>query len=224
MRLCHSDYDIMIEMVDGNVSVLVVENPILFRLFAFELRSQMKGNDGPFILSHDLIEDVSIKDNLDCIFSPFDLLDVPKRVTSRIQTEFASFLTDAENSSRTGEILSSIESYAMDMFEAFSYDVEGDELSASALAKFLSPSLRLDFDSPAEMVLEHMNMMHNILGIGDFVFFNFMSFFSTEELDCLCDACQLEKHNILFIENTKRVLPSSCTNFVIIDEDGCIIS
>ena len=224
MRLRHVDFDFSIDLMEGNASVLVVETPVLFRSFAYELRGQMKGEDGPFVLSRDLIEDMPIKDAIDCVFSPFELMEVPKKICTRIQSQFTSFLADAENSVRTGEILSALERYAMDMYEAFEYDIVGSELSATSLAKLFSPSLRLDFSSPSEMVLEHMNMMHNILGIEAFVFFNFMTYFSTDELDCLCTASQLEGHDILFIENAKRNLPRSCTNIVIIDEDNCVIS
>ncbi len=64
MKLAHPDFEMPIEFNENQNNVLVIENPILFTRYITELRNQLDGGDGQFVLSNNGKEmQVSIKDN-----------------------------------------------------------------------------------------------------------------------------------------------------------------
>ena len=93
MILVHPDFDFTIHLGNGDITLLTIEAPEIMRCLLVDLLEQQNGADGLFVLSHnDKI--LQIKDHVEVILSPLCFDQKPKRLMTKINAMFKSFVVD----------------------------------------------------------------------------------------------------------------------------------
>lgn len=221
-KLSNTDWEHSIVMDDGSSTLLVIENPAIFRSYIAGIKLLLDGEDSNFVLS-DGIKVLKPKDHIDIIFSPFSISFSDKRISTKIQSSMKEMMVSEDHYPKTMEILSNINSYSSSLSSDFDVPLEWEEPTSADLLKLIGYSVKTEYEDDLEKVLEYMNVMHDLCGIDDFVFISLFGYFSQKEIDSIVFDSQGNKHNLLFIEPRQpETLPAN-TKLIIIDNDGCEI-
>ena len=204
---------------DGSITHLTIENPITFRKYVLELQSQLKGDDGSFVLSQDNAE-VSISKNLamlsDSICFEFDT----RKINAKIVKDIIGMACSGEYCKDVYPLISSITCMAENLVEAYPLNISYDDPTIESLGKMLSFHLEPEYDNSCDKLLEWMTINHDVLNIGNFIILNPELYFSEEELAVISSEASSSKHNVLFIDATCKY---RYDRNIIIDEDNCEI-
>ncbi len=222
MILVHPDFDFTIHLGNGDITLLTIEAPEIMRCLLVDLLEQQNGADGLFVLSHnDKI--LQIKDHVEVILSPLCFDQKPKRLMTKINAMFKSFVVDGERYIKTQRIISDICRYAEEMISEFDADLDYEEISADSLVKLLSLSPETENDNKIEILLDHINLMQDVLNIRTFVICNLQSFFSHVEVQLFIDNCRSLEANLILIESIQRESKFENVSEIIIDSDSCVL-
>ena len=220
-KLVHPDWEHRIVLDDGSATIVVIENRDTFRTYISQLIKSMD-KEGPFILSEDLKEK-AMKDYVDIILSPFCLSFSDKRLTSNLQSILKSFMVSEDNYEKTMSLITSLEAYADSISEAFPSSIEASPIDVPGLLKLLGFSIKTEYETDQERILEYMNVMHDICGIEDFFFVSAYNYFTPECISSLVYDCQGNKHNTVFIETINPPQIPDGVKLIVIDSDNCEI-
>lgn len=222
MKLVHPDYEFSFDLKEGVHYQLIIEQPEILRNYITELLLQIDGEDGAFILSKGN-EELEISKNIDIITDVFKMDPIDKKVTTKITNMIKNFITSEIMFEKTAFLTTEIESYAIKLVEEFPYAISYDGIDISNLIKLMNLHPTASFDSLIEKIVERMKLLHEICDISIFILLNAFSYFSEEEISNLIEEANLEKHNLIFIENTQRQNQKLGLTKIIIDKDGCEI-
>lgn len=217
--LRHFDWEHEIIFNDGSITNLIIENPITLRNYILELVNQINEGEGDFILS-EKEEEISISKNLAFVANPITLEFDEKKINAKINKDLLQLVSKSSDIQRiTFPLISMIEQYAEKLVEEYGYNVAYKELGEPEVIKMLNFHIDQEYDSPADKILEWMNITHDILQIENFVILNLSLYFSENEIDLLCSEASSLKHNLLLIDRVK--LYDNATNIITIDADNC---
>lgn len=202
---------------DGSINHLIIENPITLRDYILELKSQIDGESGDFVLSNDN-QEFSLQKNIlllnDPICSSFD----EKKINSKINKDILSVVKTSDFLKETNPLISLIEKYANAIIDDYGFNIDYELPDESALVKMLNFHLSMEYTTQIDKLLEWVNLNHDVFGIENFIIVNSYSYFTEEELSTFSSECTSLKHNILFIDSYNRY---DFKNRIIIDNDNC---
>ena len=224
MKLVHPSWNHQIVLDEGSSMILSFENSHTFRNHIKELKSQLEGEDGRFVLS-EKGEEIPLKDNVILIPSVFSLDLDDKRINSRLQSMLKAEVVSEDLYLKSQEILSMIEKYAEDVTDSFPYRIRYAEPDPVSLVKFLGFEAEYDYTDELDKILEYMNLIHSFCNISAFFIIGMTLFFSVDEIRMLVDNCKSLKHSVVFLEGvvSEEILKESGIKSVIIDADECEI-
>lgn len=215
LRNFNWEHEIVFE--DGSYTHLFIENPITLRKYILELLAQTNGIEGDFVLSKDNVE-IPISKNLAIITDPINLQFDEKKINTRINKDIVSLIKDPELQQDSYPLLSLIEQFASKITEEYKFSIDYDIPEDSSIVKMLNFHIDTDYESPAEKLIEWVNISHEILGIENFILLNTSTFFTKEELETLTAELSAAKHNILFIDQFNLY---GFSHSITIDPDNC---
>ncbi len=216
--LRHFNWEHEIVFNDGSITPLIIENPITLRNYILELSDQISGKEGDFVLSKDN-QEISISKNLVFVPNPITLEFDEKRLNAKINKDILLLVSkDSEIQKTTFPLLSMLESYAESIVEDYGYNISYGDIDEAGIIKMLNFHVNQDYDSPADKLIEWMNITHDILQIDNFVILNLFLFFTEEEVKILCSEASSLKHNLLLIERSNIY---NQPNSILIDSDNC---
>ena len=198
----------------GNIPVLVLEHPLVFRDLVFELSAQARGEDGDFVLSQDY-EPLDHGEYLH-VLRDYAVLSLDER---KLQSRFQSYLQTvlredlaAQRDALEREIAKFLEAVTA----AVDYPIalpEGEYVTP--LMKALKCQPVLDGEKPLERLIQYLELYHSMLRVSCFALISAHSYFSEEELRELYRMAHYEKWNLLMVEQQMRpALP---------DEEICLL-
>lgn len=218
--LRHFNWEHEINFSDGSISRLIIENPITLRNYVLELVEQIDGGEGNFILSENE-QELSLQKKLAFIPNPITLEFDEKKINAKINKDLLQLVSrNAEVQKATFPLLSMVESYAEAIVEEYGYNISYSDIDEAGIIKMLNFHINQEYDSPADKLIEWMNITHDILQIENFAFLNLSVFFTKEEEQMLCSEASALKHNLLLIERSNI---NNWSNSIIIDNDNCEI-
>ena len=225
MKLVHPDWNHQIILEDGLSAMISFENPVLFREYLLELKTQINGGNGRFFLS-EKDDELPFSSNLMLMPSvlSFDIED--KRAVAKLQSKLKTYVLSDEFFVKTQELLSCIERYADEVSEQFSYSIRYNEPDSAGLLKLIGFEPEYEYSNELDKILEFMNLMHSFCGISSFILVGMSMFFTASEIQMLINDCRSLKHSVLFLDG---FLPDGFLNEIhlpqklIIDADGCEI-
>lgn len=219
--LAHAPNNIKIEMVEGKVTVLVIETPTVLRGLLQELDEQLQGNSGGITLSIDY-EPVSLGKNLLLVDAPLNIDCNDRKILAKlyqniIDEERTQHHLEKENFDKA--YLEYIREICLLSPLPIIYD---ERLSLVELLKSAHVMIDHTAGSYVENLWNYIKVMSDLFHIKVFVFVNLKSFLSKQELDLLYTQCFYEQKQLLLIESHDTPARTDEIKYII-DVDGCMI-
>lgn len=222
MKLLHSEYTFQIEFCEGMVQKLVVEAPEVMSDFIFDLKRQLEGKDGKWVLSHEG-EIWKIHDRCELIMSIFDLEINQRKMLNVLHEELTAEINDTELYAAWRELLSRLEGVLNEAIDRTGFEIAYRELELKALFKALELKFRENEGDYVEYLLEYLQLMSEVRNINIFVFVNISSFLNLEQIRYLYEQAFYKKYYLLFWDVQDFCVDKNVENTLIIDKDYCII-
>lgn len=221
MKLVNPFWEHQINLTDGSSTLLIIEDPEILRNYVSNLKQQVNGEEGPFVLS-DEKGILKIDEHIQVILSPLELNFSNKKISNKLQAVLKAFIISEDYYQETQEILARINSYALNIQSGFPYNIDYTEIEHNDLLKTINFDIQVDFESEIEKIMEYINILHDICNIDSFIFIGMMNYFSNKTINTFIKEATSNKHNLVFIErvdNTELIT----TQKIIIDSDSCEI-
>mgnify|MGYP004627808699 FL=1 len=218
--LRHYNWEHEIIFDDGSINHLIIENPITMRNYVLELKSQIEGESGSFILSKNN-EEVSLSKNMALITDLVNIKFDEKKINAKINKDIAQLiLRNPEMEKTKFNLISLLEEYASWIVDKYDYNIDYLEPDEQGIIKLLNFHINKEYASLPSKLLEWINLSHDIIGIENFIVLNSAIYLSREEEEILSREATAMKHNILFIDASNK---NNHTNAIVIDVDNCEI-
>ena len=220
MKLMHPLFSNPIVFRENSVSVLILENPRVFRKLTTGLVRQSACGEGEFVLSQ---KDVP----LDCVSHLNVLLDFVhlETIDKRVQTKAINALIRSIQETLTEETCQFtmiLQEYLGKLANMADYPVEYDH-SENLPALLKAMDFRVDLGGlPAcEALYEQLALLNRLSRDQCFVLVNAKSYFASDELARLYQMVQYQKMNLLMLENHASDSIHPFENVVLFDSDMC---
>lgn len=221
MRLMHPCLLQPIQLTDDRIQVLVIENQNLFAKFVSDLLLQADGMGDSLVLSKNY-KPIELSAAMEVILDFFRLSAEQKRIQAKLNAHLKR-LAQQELQFETAEILSQIGGYYQKLSElsdfTLTYELSED---VAPLIKLGAIHIELDGTSPAERLLDYMDVCSDLCGISCFALVNLKSFLSNDQLELLYKTALYKKLRLLLLESTCRVGGlERYEHTLLIDSDMC---
>lgn len=217
MNFAHPLLESAIQLKEGNVFTMVIENPVALRKTVDGLKS---GSD-EIVLSENFTP-IDMLKNAELIDNVFEVDFSGKRILSRLAGEAQAVALDYPT--ETFELMKQINDYAGLISDSINYPVR---FSAFEDAEKLMSLLNFTVDDESmelpEVLLTYMEMCRDFLGKKLFIFLNLKSFVSSDEFELFCKHAAYEKFRVLLIEAFDCERCCEQEKKIIIDNDLCVI-
>ena len=217
MNFAHPLLEKSINIKEGEISTIVIENPAA-------LRNTVDGiskSSPEFVLSKNF-SPVEISKYAEFITDMFNVDFAAKKISTKLAAEAERISTDYQ--SETFSLLKSVNDYAelisenIDLPIKFSLVENIDKLIK--LINFSVDEENMDF---SEALLTYMEICRSFFGKQIFIFLNLKGFISDSEFKLFCKNVAYEKFRVLLIESFDCSRASEYEKKIIIDNDLCVI-
>lgn len=209
-----------VELSNGKISVLVIENKKIFRQ---ALRSFLDDTvEELFTFSQD--------------FQPFDFNKRGFFISNAIDLDFQNKkLVNKINSlmqqtavNECGEDLASIQTLLVNLFDKLNemYDFEYDsnfEIDYSSILKLFQFNIDTSLRELPQLLISYIIILNKYLKFDLFVFHSLYDFFDDNELEGIYETLSLSYINILILSSSKPRHISKFEEIHILDSDLCVI-
>lgn len=222
MKLVHSEYTFQIELEEGVIERLIVENPAVMSQFIVDFRKQLEGQEGKWILSHDG-QLFKIHDTCELIVNIFELEINQRKMLNALYDELASEINGTELLLEWREINSGLSGFLSKVIDGVGYDVGYDELEMKSLFKALELKFRENDEGYVSYLLEYLQLMSEVRNIDIFILINITSFLETKEIEYLYEQAFYKKYHLILIDAQDVCVNEKVERKIIIDKDYCVI-
>lgn len=221
MNLVSPMFSSSIEIGEGDVFSLVIENQTLFRKYLMDLHNQVNGLDGEIVLSENS-KLLPIKQYVDILdtFTPFEINT--KTVLNHIYSTLCQKAMSEDTYVKTTELLSRIERYMTELCFDLPVDTEYKKLDISSVVKAVQPMIVNDSETDIETILDYMSLMLDFEHKKLFVFVNLRSYFPDHEIELFIKTVKLKQMQVMLLESSSRRKTDGMKQ-LIIDSDLCEI-
>ena len=220
MKLVHSDFKYQITLPDKKASEWVLESPALFSKYLYELYGETNGAEGKFVLS-DETEEIDIAKYVELVMTPFEVDCNDRRILKKLYSDLSTLAYESESFLATQDMLQKLQAYFYDLEQKIGYPLEiDDEIDISAIWKAMNVRVEDYADNVLEKICQYIKIVTEVLHKKVFVFVNFRSYLTDEQLEQLIELAIYNEVKLLFIENCQRDFLEQCT-YCVIDKDEC---
>lgn len=220
MKLVHSNVEKHLIFQENLINEIIIENPNFFYNFIIELKTQINGNTGKFILSLDNKE-LNISKEIELItdFFSIDLND--KKITTKLYNELKSIAYSEDIYMRTQTLLSNLEEYLNEIEFSSEYNFSfNNEIDIINLFKAYGINFEINNNRFIDKLFQFISLIHDLLNKKIIIAINLKSFISKEELENLYSMIAYKKIHFLLIESSEKYRLDSEIR-TIIDNDNC---
>lgn len=220
MKLVNSDFKYQITFPDKKASEWVLESPALFSKYLYELYGQTNGEEGNFVLS-DETEEIDIAKYVELVMTPFEVDSNDRRILKKLYSDLSTLAYESESFLATQDMLQKLQAYFYELEQKIGYPLEiDDEIDISAVWKAMNVRVEDYADNVLEKICQYIKIVTEVLHKKVFVFVNFRSYLTDEQLKQLIELAIYNEVKLLFIENCQRDFLEQCT-YCVIDKDEC---
>ena len=220
MKLVNSDFKYQITFPDKKESEWVLESPALFSKYLYELYGQTNGEEGNFVLS-DETEEIDIAKYVELVMTPFEVDSNDRRILKKLYSDLSTLAYESESFLATQDMLQKLQAYFYELEQKIGYPLEiDDEIDISAVWKAMNVRVEDYADNVLEKICQYIKIVTEVLHKKVFVFVNFRSYLTDEQLKQLIELAIYNEVKLLFIENCQRDFLEQCT-YCVIDKDEC---
>lgn len=209
-----------LQLVDGTVNVLCVENQKLFRgIFNAFVNGETEENR---IIFSENFEPVKIKGNV-CVIDDFFRLTYSNTIIKKLYEQIEKYC-NYELQKETTQLKIHIVNYFEQLISAFDYDFEFNyDLSIAELLKAVSLKPNTDKSEVIGILLDYILLVNKYAPPKCFVLLNLHLYFDEEELDLFFKDIINNHIKLLLVENKKSFKTTNCEKVVIYDNGFCEI-
>ena len=221
MKLVNALTGLNIELCENQVNVIVIESPEVLTEYISELKRQILGEDGQFVLSD---KDICRIDKMvEMIIDPWTIDFNSKRIKTKllqlVKEEADEYFYDRFIETK-GMICQYAENILDKMIYSVSYDMNIDTLS---LIKFLDVKVDIQTDKLIDSIIEYIKLLHDLCKIEVVILVNIKTYLSKTEILYLYQEASYQKVHLILLEATLTE-QVECEKIVIIDADKCVIN
>ena len=183
MNFVYPDINFVFNTTEKGVHTLVIENQSMFQTLITDIYDQIQGSDGKSVIS---FENKPLPFAKHCeILSQFIPFSLNKKT---LVTKITQLLTTRavvdEHFVEMAELLAKVETIMYDLAFDLALDIEFNSITAEALIKAAGVSLKEEYESLAEKVIDYMEMVNTLERRKLYILVNFRSYVSDEEMGC----------------------------------------
>ncbi|MEA4977002.1 MAG: type II-A CRISPR-associated protein Csn2 [Methanomassiliicoccaceae archaeon] len=222
MKLSHSTLEYPISFEDGIINVLVVENPRQMSKYISDIKSQIDGFEGEFVLS-EADRPVTMSEKVDLLLDPFSLNPNSREAINSVYGALSNRSKDEAHYIETNAMLAGIESHIVHLLDEQDDLLKvTDEINISNILKSLGVKFIISGESLLESICDYLAVVTKYSKIKLFIFVNIKSYLNSEDLSLLYDHISYQKQKVLFIEGCDSHSLKG-ERIIIVDEDLCEI-
>lgn len=222
MKLIHTDYTFQINFREGFINHLIVERPEVMSDFVIDLKKQIEGKEGKWILS-DNGEVRELAHHCELILNLFDLDINQRKMINAMHNELSLEINDTELLMDWRRLNSDLAVFLDKVIENVDYDIIYNELDIKALFKTVELKFQEHEEHYVEYLLEYLQLTAEVRGIHIFIFVNLSSFLKKEELEYLYEQAFYKKIYLLLMDAHDFTVDKNVERKIILDADYCII-
>ena len=219
MKLIYKNMEHILRFGEGFVSELIIENKKMFLEMATCLVEQSAGSHGNFTLSiADKPVEFSRHGDVIMQFAPFEINR--KSLLTKLYTALEKKALSAENYTKTGELLSGLESYIYRLAEDFPFELDCKKVTFGSVLRAICPEIDEDDKSNLEKIFDYMELVRELDRDRLFVMINMRTFFSDEDMEIFIQSVCLHDFKVLLLESTSFPRLKNTKRYTV-DEDLC---
>lgn len=219
MKLTHPQIEKIIEVTQGTVNEIIIENQRLFSLIVEDIYCAINGINGDTVLSiNNSPVDMIKYTQLITDFAPLQLnkKTLLTKITQILEKEALNEL----NYASTMELMSNVERYLNDLGMELPCEIIFNKMTVSNLIKAFAPDIVEEGKTAIEKLIDYMELVRELERDKLFVLVNMRSYFDDEIMEAFIQTALSHDHKILLLESlTRRKL--QFTQRTTIDKDLC---
>ena len=222
MKMVYYDYNIEIALNYGEITSIVIENPMLLESFVTSLyHSLNKKEDKIHVLEN--FEKIEYIKMTDVIFSPVELTYDKREVQKKLIQNILEEIDESELSYKFIEICSAFLENLDEMRMTFEYEIDFDEnFEMRKLLQCFDIHLQEPEGNFVERFVEYISVMSKLMRKQIFILVGCSNYMNEKDYELLKKHVAYENIAVLQIEGRENTLRNA-TNRYIIDEDLCEI-
>lgn len=221
MKLVYKTMQSHIEISSAYVSSLIIESPTYYYEMIKNLKLQVNGEDGNWVLSDNDVP-IAINKNIELIIDCIEFEINKRNVLSKVLKELEKVAVDTEHLDETLQLISLIEKYILKLTEDYDVEIQCDKITIQQLLKSVGITINICSESLTEILYSYMQLIRDFVDDRVFVFVNLRSFVAKDELQLFIDTAIGHGFKILIFENKDYPMLNG-ERRIIIDEDLCEI-
>lgn len=219
MKLVYENMDHILRFGNGYVNELVIENKKMFFEMVNNVHLQSEGATGKFVLSiSDKPVEFSRHADVTTQFAPFQLNR--KSLVTKLCTTLEQESSNAENYTKTGEMLTKLEAYIHHLAEELPFEITCQKVAIGPVIRALTPEIEAGDKTALEQIFAYMESIRELDRDRLFIMINMRAYFTDEEMTRFIESVCLHDFKMLLIESTAYP-PLSKVKRHIIDNDLC---
>ncbi|MDD4508265.1 MAG: type II-A CRISPR-associated protein Csn2 [Eubacteriaceae bacterium] len=224
MKLYHPYLEIPIVLEENKHYQLIIENPGIYSELMVELKGQIAGEKGRFVLSR-ADELLSISKTTDLCIDFFDSDVNQRKIVTALHHLLAKQAVNEVWYLKTQKCLADLAAYVNALTQDFELPLSVSEhYQMEDILKLMGVTIRSHPVNLLEKIVDYLNVMGKIGKVELFVLVNLKNWLNESDFMLLYDYIEYQKIQVLFVESTQRM--GECSQrekFRIIDVDGCVI-
>ena len=220
MKITTDLFQETIEIDEGEVVSLVIEDKKLHLELLKRINGQMQGVDNGIILSNknEIIKFQKVVD----FFSVFPLPDInEKRILSKLLGALEEEALNEKNYSESMELLGQIERFIYNISDNISYNIDCSNSNIGTVLKSFGIHIVEDCESDLEQILSYMTIVNELLGEKLFILVNMKLYFDDSDLALFSQMVETKKQYVLLIDGIEGNRINGIKQ-IVIDKDLCV--
>ena len=219
MKLVYKNIGHILRFDPGYVVELVIENKTLFREVVNNISMQIDGQYGDAVLSvRDKPVELSKYADLTVQLIPFQVNR--KSLLTKLYSSLEQKSLSAEYYPELMELLGRIDKFIHSVAEEYSFDICCQKISLGPILRSVGVEIAVDDLSTLEKIFEYMELVRELDKDRLFIFVNFRTYFSDNDVDVFVKTVYSHDFKVLFLESSSFVRLNNVKRYTV-DEDLC---
>lgn len=224
MKLVHPEWNFQIQLPEGAVLTLVIENASAFFRYAGELHRQAEGEEGAFVLSESG-SPLKLNKELCFLSDPFAVTLHQRPILNKVYALIQQEVNEGEGQACLSDISRQIHQLLENASASFPFPLQySDRLECGALLKAMQVTLyQQESSSLLEQFIDYIKITSQLLQMRVFVLHHMQAYLEKSQWAHLQKMAQHTKTTLLFLENSTLLGYNPYQGRYIIDADLCEI-
>lgn len=221
MKISIPQVDLVIDCKKDTCYSIIIENKKVLYEILCDIKQQLDGGDGAIVLSEDnRVLDISKYAELLTQFIPFEINQ--KSLLNKVMVRFQQVAMDEQHYCVTSELLSTIESYLLDLSVELTGNLKFVKTGWDSILKAIGVEFEDDYNSLAEKILDYLELVREYDKEKLFITFNLRSFIPDVEMRDFLKDIMARNYQIIMIESSEYAILDGEKRYII-DENLCVM-